>query len=102
MSSDVWSQMRETEQAMHAMTVQRQAMQAQLGEIEHALGSLPKSGDAWRIIGNIMVKRDASELRAELSQRQASLRSRADVVEKQEKDLRGRLENLQQQVVQGE
>jgi prefoldin beta subunit len=102
MSSDAWAQMRDAEQAMHAATMQRQAMQSQLAEIEHALGALPQSGDAWRIIGNLMVKRDAVALRAELTEKSASLRARADAAIKQEKELRTKLESLQQDIVKGE
>jgi len=98
-SDDLWARMRDTEQAMRATTVQRQALQAQFAEVEHALNALPGEGEAWRIIGNIMVRRDAKALRDELAKRQVALRSRADAAEKQEKDLRERLDALQRDVV---
>lgn len=101
-SEDPWARMRELEGAMRSTTVQRQALQAQLGEAEHALAALPEAGDAWRIIGNIMVKRDATTVRAELIGRRDALRSRVDAVTAQEKDLRGKLDALQREVVKGD
>ncbi len=101
-SEDPWARMREHEGAMRNATLQRQALQAQLGEVEHALAALPEAGDAWRIIGNIMVKRDAQTVRAELVAKRDTLRSRVDAVAAQESDLRGKLDALQREVVKGD
>lgn len=101
-SEDPWARMRELEGAMRNATLQRQALQAQLGEVEHALAALPETGDAWRIIGNIMVKRDATIVRAELASKRDALRARTDAVTAQEKDLREKLDTLQREVVKGD
>jgi prefoldin beta subunit len=102
MNSDIWTRMRETEQAMHATSIQRQSLQAQLTETEHALGALPHGGDAYRIIGQLMVKRDAAALREELTERKSALHARLDAVSKQEKELRAKLDEQQRQVVKGD
>ncbi len=101
-SEETWAKLRDLEHALHTLTIQRQAHDGQLAEADHALKALPVSGDAWRVIGNIMVKRDAAVLRAELTEKRAALKSRSDAATRQEKELREKLTQLQAAAVQGE
>jgi len=101
-SEETWAQLRDLEHALHTITIQRQAHESQLAETDHAVKALPASGDAWRVIGNIMVKRDAVTLRAELTEKRVALKSRSDAIARQEKELREKLTTLQATAVQGE
>lgn len=87
------------EQALHAQSAQRNALQSQLLEVENALRELAEAKESWRIIGNIMVKADAAKLSSELGEKQSSLQTRVAGVERQEKKLREEMQKLQSEIL---
>ena len=89
------------EQALHTYTAQRSTLQQQLSETENAISELASAQDAYRIIGNVMVKVAPDKLRAELEEKKQSLTTRIAAVDRQEKRLREQLEGLQQKLLKG-
>jgi len=98
-SQALMQQAQTIEQALHAQTTQRATLQQQLGEADNALEQSASSPEAYRIIGNIMVKTDPTKLRAELEEKKSNLIARIGSVERQEKRLREQLEELQKRVL---
>jgi len=86
------------EQSMQTFSVQKQNIQSQLLEIESAAKEIG-SEDAYRIIGNIMVKTDAAKLKEELQEKESSLKNRLETAKKQEDRLRKEAEELQKSVM---
>jgi prefoldin beta subunit len=98
-SEESMQKMQMLEQAAHAHAVQRQSMQAQLHETEHALAELEGSKEAYRLMGNILVKAEPEKLRAELVEKKSTLHARVNSVEKQEAKLREEMEKLKEQLL---
>jgi prefoldin beta subunit len=90
------------EQALHMQTAQRATLQAQAHELENASSELANAKESYRIIGNIMVKADASALKAELDSKRESLQHRITTLERTEQRLRDELKRAQEQVLRGE
>ena len=98
-TQEALQQLQALEQSLHAHIAQRNALQAQLHEIETAHKALEKTTEAYRIIGNIMVKADAATLREELSQKKESTMTRIAAVERQEKRLRDEMQGFQDKLL---
>lgn len=93
-------QLAQAEQSLEQFSLQKKQFQTQLAEADASLEALGSSGDAFKLIGNIMVKQPASTLKEELTDRQETLRVRIATIEKQEEKLRSRVKDLQQAVLQ--
>ena len=87
------------EQNGQQLAAQRQSFQTQLLEVESALEELGTSKEAYKIIGSIMVKTDASKLREELESKKKLLEVRIKSVEKQEESLKEKSKKLQEEVM---
>ncbi|MEK6848999.1 MAG: prefoldin subunit beta [Nanoarchaeota archaeon] len=81
------------------MTAQKQQFQSQLFELENALKELESSPSAYKIIGNIMVMTDKATLKKELDGKKELLDLRIKNIEKQEKQLKDKVKQLQQDVL---
>ena len=98
----VLQQAQAVEQALHMQTAQRTTLQAQLHEIENASGELAHAHESYRILGNIMIKADATKLKAELDAKKESLQHRIATLERGEERLREELRKAQEQVLRGQ
>ena len=87
------------EQNLQAYGVQKHAAQQQQLETESALRELEKSPEAFRIVGNLMVKAEKPALEKELRERRETLRARVETIERQEARLRTDAERLQEAVL---
>lgn len=87
-------QLARLEQNVQRLLVQKQSVQSQLIEVQSALEELEGQGEAWRMIGNILVKADPDRLRADLSARKEQLQTQLSAVESQEARLRERAQQL--------
>ncbi|MCX8147204.1 MAG: prefoldin subunit beta [Candidatus Woesearchaeota archaeon] len=94
------AQLQLLEQSLQSFLVQKQNMQTQLFEIETALKELGKTDNAYRIIGNIMVKSSRDELKKDLEQKKSMIDLRIKNIEKQEEKIREKVKSLQQEVLQ--
>ncbi len=87
------------EQNVQALLMQRQQFQTQLFEVESALKELEKTDDAFKIVGNVMIKTDKAALKAELSSKKEIIDLRLKNLDKQEKQMKEKAESLQKDVM---
>jgi len=82
--SEKLNQLQMIEQNLQQLIAQKQQFQGQLIEIESAISELEKSKDAYKIVGNIMVKTPNKELAKDLEDKKQRIDIRIKSVEKQE------------------
>ena len=88
------------EQHLQTFSAQRQNFQLQMGEIDNALQELERSKEkAFKIVGNLMIASDASELKKDLASKKELIELRVKNLEKQEAKLKEKAEELQKEVV---
>lgn len=88
------------EQKSQALLLQKQNFQAQLLEVENALNELESNqGQAYKIIGNIMVASDRSSLREDLNSKKDIFVLRIKNIEKQENQIREEATQIQNEVM---
>jgi len=88
------------EQKMHSFLTQKQTFQAQLLETENALKELENAkGDVYKIVGNVMVKKDTEELKKSLKEREELIGLRLKSIEKQEIAVKEQAEKIQAEVM---
>jgi len=87
------------EHNLQAYLMQKQAVQIELNEITTALDELKKSSDeVYKIVGNIMMKSDKESLSGELKEKKKVLDIRLSSIEKQEKLISSKSENLRDEI----
>ncbi len=93
--------LQEYEQKIQTLTLQRQKLDSQQGEVESAMSALDdkSAGEAFKIIGNVMVSSDKPTLKKELSEQKRKLELRATTLEKQQDQLKQVAEALQKEVL---
>jgi prefoldin beta subunit len=85
---------------MHQLSSQRQQFHNQLLELESALNELNNKEKAYKIVGNIMVEMPAKDLQTDLTEKKERVELRIKHLEKQEKQLKEKAEQLQGEVMQ--
>ena len=81
-------EMQIAEQSIQNLLVQKQVFQLELAETNNALEELKKSeGDAFKIVGNLMIKSNKTDLEKELTRKKDLINLRIKSLEKQEKNL---------------
>lgn len=97
--SEKINQIQLMEQNLQQILNQKQQFQGQLVEIDSALDELAKSEDAYKIIGNIMVKVPKNDLTDELKEKKERVEVRIKSIEKQEAMIKTKSEELRKQVL---
>ena len=87
------------EQSLQSFLGQKQQFQMQLVEIESALSELGSTDNAYKIVGNIMVEADKSELKADLQSKKEMLELRIKTMDKQESQVREKASELQSEIL---
>ena len=87
------------EQNVQTLLMQKQQFQGQLFELESALKELEKTDEAYKIVGNVMIKTDKTALKAELSSKKEIIDLRLKNIDKQEKQMKDKAEALQKEVM---
>jgi prefoldin beta subunit len=88
------------EQSMQQIIMQKQAFQMELSETEAALKELDNSGDeAYKVIGQLMLKSDKNKIKEELGTKQKLLKTRAETLDKQEEEFSKKLEQIRDEVL---
>ena len=82
------------DQNLHNILLQKQAFDMELSETKSALGEIEKSGEIFKLIGELMIKSDKEKVREELSNKEKLLNMRIKSIEKQEDALTKRLDDL--------
>ncbi len=93
------NQLSTMEQSLQTFLAQKQAFQAQLLEIKSALEELNKTEKAYKIVGNVMVDANKSDLINELNQKKEIIDLRIKTLEKQEVKMRDKTSELQSEVM---
>lgn len=89
-----------TEQNLQNLLLQKQVFQLELVETQTALEELKKSeGDAFKIVGSLMIKAEKGALEKELSKKKELLELRIKSIEKQEKELREELNKKRSEIL---
>lgn len=87
------------EQNLQQFLMQKQQLQAQLIEIDSALKELVGKEKAYKIISNIMVLKDSSELNDDLKSKKEIIELRLKSIEKQEKMMKDKATKIQTSVM---
>ncbi|MEM2916256.1 MAG: prefoldin subunit beta [Candidatus Woesearchaeota archaeon] len=87
------------EQNVQSLIMQKQQFQAQLFELESALKEIEKTDEAFKIVGNVMIKADRTALKTELNAKKEIIDLRLKNIDKQEKQLKEKAESLQKEVM---
>ncbi len=87
------------EQSLQSFLGQKQQFQVQLVEVESALTELDSTDKAYKIVGNIMVESDKSELKSDLQSKKEMLELRIKTMEKQESQVREKASVLQSEIL---
>ena len=87
------------EQAIKNLLLQKQAFQIELSETSNALEELKKpKDDAFKIVGQIMIKTDKAELEKELEDKKKLLNLRLNSIQKQEDLMSEKIERLKEEI----
>ncbi len=90
------------EQNRQQLLAQKQQFQAELLEVESALGEIKDKEDGiYKIIGNLMVSAKKQDIEKELSSKKEILELRIKAIEKQENSIKERVKELQEKVLKG-
>ena len=87
------------EQSLQNFLGQKQQFQVQLVEVDSALNELESAEKAYKIVGNIMVESDKTELKADLQSKKEMLELRIKTMEKQESQVREKASQLQSEIL---
>ncbi len=87
------------EQSLQNFLGQKQQFQVQLVEVDSALNELESTEKAYKIVGNIMVESDKTELKADLQSKKEMLELRIKTMEKQESQVREKASQLQSEIL---
>lgn len=93
------SRLQSIEQNVQQYVMQRQQFAMQQAELDSALRELENSEDSYKIIGNIMVKMPKDELKKDLGHKKEMIELRIKTVEKQENQLKEKVESLKSEVM---
>ena len=99
-SQEKIAQLQMFEQGMQSILAQKQQFQGQLVETESALEEISKAKEAYRIIGNVMIRSDIPKMKDELEKKKELLDLRVKAIEKQEQQLKDKASKLQEEVLQ--
>lgn len=89
------------QQQLQALTMQKQTIQAQKGEVDNALKELGEVKDekVYEMVGNILINKKPDELKNSLSERKERLDLRLESIEKQLKRITSKAQELQKEVM---
>jgi len=94
------SQLQLMEQNIQALLQQRQQFQQKIVEISSALNEIKGTDKAFKIIGNIMVLKEKTELEKDLKHKKELMEIRIKNVEKQETQIRSKAKDLQTEIME--
>jgi prefoldin beta subunit len=97
--SEKINQLQMLEQNLQQILSQKQQYQGQVVEIDSAIEELGKTEDAYKIVGNIMVKVSKEDLNKDLNEKKERVELRMKTFEKQEKTMKDKAESLRQEVM---
>jgi prefoldin beta subunit len=88
------------EQTLQTILYQKQAFELELSETESSLEEIEKSkGDAFKIVGQIMIKTDSTKIKDELINKIKIIKLRSEHLSKQELSIVEKIEKLREELV---
>lgn len=94
-------EMRVIEQNLQNVLLQKQAFQLEVNETKNAEEELKKtSGEVFRVLGQIMIKSNKTDLEKELKDKKQLIELRLKTLEKQETTLTATLEKLRNDLIE--
>src|SRR3989338_10280123 len=101
MTDEKINQLQMYEQSLQSLLMQKQQFQAQITEIESALGVMEPAKKVYKIVGNIMVDSTKEELKDDLNTKKLKAEMRVRALEKQESSIKEKVKTLQKEVIDG-
>ncbi len=92
-------QLQMMEQSLTTLTAQKQQFQLQLAEIESALSEIKDKEEAFKIVGNIMIKKNKADIEKDLNGKKEVADVRIKSLEGQENKIRDKVQVLQKEVM---
>jgi len=95
--------LQQLQQTLQTVLTQKQQLELELTEVEQALGELEKLTNKaviYKSIGSLLVKSERTKVTTELTDRKELLKTRIDVLGKQEERLRSQVKDLQTKLQQ--
>ena len=95
--------LQQLQQTLQTVLTQKQQLELELTEVEQALGELEKLTDeavVYKSIGSLLVKSERTKVTTDLNERKDLLKTRIDVLGKQEERLRSQVKDLQTKLQQ--
>jgi prefoldin beta subunit len=95
--------LQQLQQTLQGVMAQKQQLEMQLSEVEHAASELEKMKETaviYKSIGSLLVKSKKAKVTSELTERKELLKMRVDVLGKQEERLRTQVKDLQEKLQQ--
>jgi len=95
--------LQQLQQTLQTVLTQKQQLELELTEVEQALSELEKLTDSaviYKSIGSLLVKSERGNVTTELTERKELLKTRIDVLGKQEERLRSQVKDLQTKLQQ--
>ena len=93
-----------TEEEIHEHNIKnlmnkKQNFQLQLSEVDDAMKEIESEKAAYKIVGNIMVKKNSEDLKKDLEQMKQMIEIRMKTIEKQENKMKEEKKDLQEKVM---
>lgn len=95
MENEEQNKLMQLEQSVEQLAMQKKQFQSQLIEAESAAEAIKNEKEAYKMIGNLMVKQKPEELSKELKEKQETLKVRIATLEKQEEKIRSEVKETQ-------
>jgi len=95
--------LQQLQQTLQTVLTQKQHLELELNEVEQALSELEKLTDTaviYKSIGSLLVKSEKANVTTELTERKDLLKTRIDILGKQEERLRSQVKDLQTKLQQ--
>ncbi|MEM5815377.1 MAG: prefoldin subunit [Candidatus Aenigmatarchaeota archaeon] len=103
-NENVLQEYQKLQEQYRIIVIQKEGLKLQIGEIEHALKELENSKEdfAYRIFGDIMVKKRKEEIVKELQEEMEDFKIRINNLEKMEKFMEERIKEMEERIKKGE
>ena len=98
-NSDNLRELQILEQNLQSFLMQKQSFEIENTEIDNALSELTKTtGEVYRVLNNIMILSNKEELKKELEEKKKIISLRISSIEKQERLLEAKSEELRKEI----
>lgn len=99
-SAQLLNQAQLYQQQIQGMEAQKEALNLQMMEVSNALDELEKTSEkeVYKIAGPLIVKSGTSEVKKDMAEKKDLLKTRLDVLEKSEKKLKTKIDELREQL----